>query len=1339
MKTVKSDFYEAPEGGKWNEPSSRGEVVCPASLAQRRFWFLDRLMPGGRAFNLPAAYRITGMLDVRALEKTISEIVRRHGILRTAFKEVDGGPVQVIADPSPVRLPVIDLRVLDAARREARVRDRINGEFEHVFDLASGPLMTLSLLKTGDSEHVLVKNMHQIITDPRSEEVFIQEWISLYAAFSQNKQAALTPLQVQYADYAEWQKQALGGEAMERQVAYWKDQLGGGIPPLSLPTDHPRAVNPGLAGAAVKFKVPQPVADALRALAGGESVTLFDTCLAAFKILLHRYTGQAEIAVGTPVNNRNRPEYENLIGFFLNTLVLRTEIAGDRGFRENLARVRAVTAGAFEHQDVPFEVLVEKLQPTRDLSEHPLSQVMFEMPKAPEKVWKSGGITVEAMEIGRNSVEQDIVLSLFGREGAIEGLITYSTALFEEETVVRMTRHFQMLLEGIAAAPDRPVAELEILDEAERRQILVEWNDTTAPCTLVPAHELVAAQCARTPAATAIEFEERTVSYAELLDRSRRVAARLQKLGARPGQLIGICVDRSPEMIFSMLGVLMSGCAYVPLDPEFPAGRLQDMIEDAAPPIIITQRAVKSALPGNPARLFYIEDKLPPAGDFHTPSMPPEDIAYVLFTSGSTGRPKGVEIPHRALTNLLESMRTRPGMEASDTLLAVTTLSFDIAGLEIFLPLICGARILLAGTETSRDPRKLVKILGDADVTVMQATPATWRGMLAAGWKGSSKLKILCGGEAMPRDLAEALVPRCSSLWNVYGPTETTIWSTLEKVEAGARAITIGRPIANTRIYILDHNGRPQPLGVHGELCIGGLGVARGYLKRGDLTAEKFVQEPGGKPGERIYKTGDLARWRADGTIEFLGRIDHQVKVRGFRIELAEIESALSAHPSVRQCVVVAREDDPGDDKRLVAYVTCEGRGSDADLRAFLKNRLPDYMIPSAFVFLDALPLTLNGKIDRKALPAPGQARQSEPAKPGTPLERMLAGIWSRVLKLENVGIHDDFFELGGHSLMAVGLFAEIDKQLGKNLPLATLFQAPTISQLAAIIEQEGWTAPWSPLVAIQPHGSREPFFSIHGADGEVLFYSKLAALLGEDQPFYGLQAQGLDGGQVRHSSMESIAALYIKEIRNIQPSGPYFLGGYSFGGILSFEIAQQLSARGETVALLALFDANNPVLPPRRYTLRERIALRLREISGMSPGRKLAYIFDRGIRKATVLGMVFKHRVRRMVYRTFSEHKEVAAPADRLLRVHEAHEQALNNYRPSLYHGKLTLIRAENPNDGFEFDPELGWTGLAADGIEVHDIPGEHETIFHEPNVGILAAAMKDCIEKAHQAQAFK
>ncbi len=936
---TRQDLPESPHAADAGEGTD--VFVFPGSVAQRRRWFLDRLMPDSHVYNLPTAYRITGKLNVPALEKTFSEIVSRHESLRTVFGSENGEPVQIISEARPVSLPVIDLRVMGVEEREKKVHQLIKDELEYKFDLARGPLLRMSLLRTGDEEHVFVKNMHHIISDSWSEDILLREWLSLYETFSQNKPPALPPLTIQYADYTEWQKQTLQGEELERQVSYWKKELGDEMATLSLPTDHPRPAAIDFSGASASFALSRATVEGHKALSKEQGVTLFITLLTAFKILLHRYTSQTDLAVGVPITNRNRSELENVIGFFLNTLVLRTKLSGNSGFREILARVREVTLGAFEHQDLPFEVLVEKLQPERNLTQHPLCQVMFVLLREEARLWKSDGITIEPVKIEYTTAKLDLMLQMVEKADAIEGTFIYSTVLFDGATIARMMRHFQILLEGIVANPACPIDELPLLTGQEREQILIEWNKTRAPCSMAPVHELVAMQCARTPDAKAVVFEGKSITYGDLRRRGLQLAAHLQSLGAKPGKLVGLCVERSHEMIVALMGTLWSGAAYVPLDPEFPPDRLESMIADAQPQIIITQRSVSGVLPATGTHIVYLEDVLPatPAA-FQPPQVTPDQLAYILFTSGSTGRPKGVEIPHRALTNLLESMLREPGMSSADTLLAVTTLSFDIAGLEIFLPLICGAKIVMASREAVVDPRQLAKIIAEDGITIMQATPATWRGLLAAGWNGAPKLKILCGGEAMQRDLAEALLSRSASLWNVYGPTETTIWSTLTRVESSDRPVSVGRPIANTTIYILNEKQQSQPAGIYGELLIGGLGVANGSLGREELTAEKFIHDPFGAPGARLYKTGDLARYRTDGSIEYFGRIDQQVKIRGYRIELAEIEAALGRHPAVERCVVIAREDHHGG-KRLVAYIVCEGESRRMSICAlFLKKKL---------------------------------------------------------------------------------------------------------------------------------------------------------------------------------------------------------------------------------------------------------------------------------------------------------------------------------------------------------------------------------------------------------------
>lgn len=1335
---------DSPETSGASDAGASADVyVFPTSFAQRRLWFLDRLQRDCWTYNVPSAFRIEGGLDVPALEKSLSEIVRRHEILRTTFKAVDDEPSQIVSEPQPVRLPVIDLCALGAEEREAKVRQLIDDEITHVFDLSRGPLLRLGLLKLGDTEHVLIKNVHHIVSDAWSEEIFMREWVALYQAFAQNKPSTLAALPIQYADFSEWQRQTLQGSALDQQLAWWKNQLTG-CSALQLPLDHARPFAPDYSGASVNFTLSRTTTSALRELGRRTGSTLYITLLAAFKILLHRYTNQTDIVVGSPITNRNRPEIENLIGFFLNTLVLRSDLADDPDFLQVLERVRGTVLGAFEHQEFPFEMLVEKLHPERNLAQNPLFQAMFVLQRAGGESWSGGGLTITPVKIPDRTAKFDLTIMLYEKEDGIDGSFIYSTALFERATVERMVRHFQTLLDGIAAHPELPISKLPLLSETERKQLLVEWNNTATDFPAAKCvHELFEEQAAKTPGAVAVVFNGSHLTYAELNLLADSLARHLRTLGVTRETLVGICMERSLEMIVGLLAILKAGGAYVPLDPNLPPERMAFLLADASVSVILTQRSVADKLPPANARLVFPDEPLPEVETTGVRNTGPrgtsDGLACVMYTSGSTGTPKGVAVVHRGVVRLVKQTNY-VSFSSGETFLQLAPIAFDASTFEIWGPLLNGGKLVVMppGPPSLEDIGTAIQKHG---VTTLWLTAGLFNVMVDQRPEALRPLRqLLTGGEALsvPHVRKALRELKMTRLINGYGPTETTTFACCYAIapdEPLERSVPIGRPISNTQIYLLDAHQNPVPVGVTGEIHIGGPGLARGYLNAPELSAARFIENPFAT-GERLYRTGDLGRYLPDGRIEFLGRGDDQVKIRGFRIEPGEIEATLKKHAAVREAAVVAREDTPGE-KRLVAYVVHEGQQliASSELTGFLKTRLPDYMVPSAVVFLEALPLNANGKVDRGSLPAPqgalGEAADTFIA-PRDALECELAQIWKEAIGCKTIGLRDNFFDLGGHSLMAVRLFSEIEKRLGKKLPLATLFEAPTIEHLAEALRLEGFSADWSPLVPIQTQGNREPFFCIHGGDGGVLFYSKLASYLPPDQPFYGLQSQGLDGGELQCQSIDAMAALYIREIRGIQPGGPYFLGGYSFGGIVAFEMARQLREQGDEVALVALFDANNPAVPARRFTRRERIALRLRAIAGMNWKRKLGYLWGRAAGKAAVTFLVLKEKWQHTACRLSTKDGAVLPATYRSLRIREANIEAFNRYKPQRYPGVVTLFRAENPNDGYEFDSQLGWGGIAEGGVEIHDVPGEHETMFNDPHVRVLAERMKTCLEKA-------
>lgn len=1035
----------------------------PLSFAQQRLWFLHELEEEQQAlYNVSKAFELHGPLDIRALEQSVAAIVRRHEVLRTTFAMRNGAPVQTILTDARVPFSIEDLQDLSQQDQADSVQQFAAEEAQRPFDLAQGPLLRVLLLRLAPTEHVLLLTMHHIVSDAWSTGIFFQELAHGYHACLTGEPVSLPDLPIQYADFAVWQRNWLQGDRLERLAAYWKNQLEAIPPLLELPIEHSRPAIQSFQGKTLRFSLDAVLCQKLTILSQQAGATLSMTLLAAFVILLARYSGGNDIVVGSPIANRRHPVLESLIGFFVNTLVLRVNISGNPTFFDALQRVQQVTLEAYERQDLPFERLVEILQPERNLHSSPLFQVMFVFQNAPKTHIELSGLTVKAIEFDPGTAKFDLTLGFTETEqGTLEGAIEYATDLFDAETIKRMIGHLQTILTGIVQDPRKRISDLSLLTHEERQQIVEQWNDTQVSYAVqgfLP--DLFEAQAQRSPDAIAVVFDKARLTYQELNQRANHVAHYLRSLGVGPEVLVGMFVERSLEMMVGLLGILKAGGAYVPLDPEFPQARLQFMLENSGVAVLLTQKALEKKLPPNQAQRVFLDadweniavtSESNPLSGLHG-----ENLAYVIYTSGSTGLPKGVQITHNALRNFLLSMRQYVGITARDVLLAVTTLSFDIAGLELFLPLIVGATVVVADRETTLDGRRLSEHLEQYGVTIMQATPATWRLMLASGWRNTPGLQVLCGGEALPRELAAQLLNCVASLKNVYGPTETTIWSSLHQAAASDQIIPIGRPIGNTQFYILDTAFTPAPIGVPGELYIGGSGLARGYFTRPDLTAEKFVPHPlSSIPGERLYRTGDRARYLPDGNIQFLGRSDYQVKIRGFRIELGEIEAVLSVCPAIRQAVVAVQGEDLSN-KRIAAYLVPDGDSVSIEaLQEFLKAKLPDYMIPSVFVFLDALPLTPNGKIDRRALPAPGLERprlQMQYVAPRTPVEELLAGIWSDLLELEHIGIHDNFFHSGGHSLLGTQLISRVSQAFGVHLPLRALFDRPTVAGLAELI-----------------------------------------------------------------------------------------------------------------------------------------------------------------------------------------------------------------------------------------------------------------------------------------------
>ncbi len=1696
-------------------PPRPKQSSVPLSFAQERLWSLSQLNPDGFIYSDPTAIRLTGALKVVTLEQCINEIIRRHEVLRTAFTAVDGSPSQVIIPTLQVTLQEIDLSEFPPAEREVKARQLSSSEAQQAFDLARGRLVRVALLRLSAEEHVLLLSIHPIVCDRWSIGVFEQELTALYEAFFAGETSPLPELAIQYPDYALWQRECAQGEVFERHLAYWKQQLSGAPAVLKLPTDRPRPAVQSFLVSRQSMMLSAETTEALRGLSLREGATLFMTLLSAFQTLLWRYTGEEDLVVETEVAGRTQAETEKLIGAFANHLVLRTNLSGDPSFRELLRRVREVTLGAYEHQDVPFEKLIAELQPERGQSHAPIFQVSFGLLQdAPAPALRISGSRANHL-VGDIAVTHfDLAVRVTEEAEGLSCVFEYNTDLFAAATIGRMLGHFQVLVEAVIANPEQQLSFLPILTEAERHKLLLEWNDTTEDYPLEQCiHELFEAQVERTPEAIAAVFEKEQLTYGELNSRANQLAHYLRKRGVGVDVPIAICMERSTEMLVGLLGILKVGAAYVPLDPGYPQERLRFMLKDAAVTVLLTQRRLVETMPEHQAEFVCVDSdwQTISAESSENPASGAraENLAYVIYTSGSTGNPKGVLIEHRALVNHSLAIAGHYQLSPGDRILQFASLSFDVAAEELFPTWLSGAAVVVQPSQAAVSLRDFQRLVEQEKITVVNVPTPYWHEWVnelsasGGGLPPNLRLVVVGTDKALAERLAtwQKIVGRRVRWINAYGPTEATITATTYEVEGlregeQVELVPIGRPLPNKKIYILDRHLQPVPIGVPAELHIGGLGLARGYLNRPELTAERFIPDPfSSEPGARLYKTGDLAKYLADGNIEFLGRIDHQVKIRGFRIELGEIEAVLSQHFGVREAVVTAREDEPGD-KRLVAYVVSNqgriigkssqielwpsvgeyqvydellyeamtgdqrrnssyqaainrlvkdkvvveiGTGKDAilarfcveggakkvyaieamdesyqqakacikrlglqdkiilvhgyssevqlpekadvcvskligtiggsegtvvvlndarrllkedgkmlpkrcitkiaavrlpeeisvnpgftelsgyyaekvfedvgynfdvrlcvknfpesnlisntevfedlnfanriepeyeskvtftfsknsrfdgfllwlnldtsagevidslkhsfnwlpvyfpifdpglevfegevinavcsstlcdngvnpdyklkgtlirrsgeviefsyesfhhqrsfkkpgfyerlfagdsikinrsddpevsakSLRSYLSKYLPAYMVPSAFVLLDELPLTSSGKVDRRALPAPEQTRTEQDGAfvaPRNELELQLTKMWEKVLGVQPVGVTDNFFDLGGHSLLALRLFAQIEKMFGKNLPLATLLQAPTVEELMPIVLEQESSAPWASLVSVQPGGSKPPFFGVHGALANVLMYRGLAHHLGPDQPVFGLQAQGLDGRHEPHTRVEEMAAHYITELRTIQPEGPYYLGGVSFGGIVAFEMAQQLHAQGDKVPLLALFNTDFPGRPkfmpyPKSYhsSVDHYVAVFERQLAELKQLKTKKYILIR------MKGI--KVRISRKIWKVAAEpHAEIqnldgfATPI--IGKIWNACIQAEREYVPQIYPGRITLFWASEAPVLAHTDTRLGWGEVAADGLEVHIVPGDHGSMREEPHVGILAEKLSACLQRAH------
>jgi aspartate racemase len=1354
-----AEATETPSNADAADPGGLGNRdawIFPTSFAQRRLWFMDQVDPGTALYNVPIGFRVRGRLDAGLLERSFTAVIARHETLRTTFQAIDGEPMQVVSATSEFHLPVIDLRALPEAAREAAVTRIAREEAGRPFDLAAGPLIRAALIEMGPAEQVIILGLHHIITDSWSQEVLLRELTQLYSALARGNSPSLPDLPIQYADFAAWQRETMQGELVQKELGFWRQKLAG-LVPLDLPRKS--AQSRPAEGASCPFVVPESVTSELRAMAQKEGVTLFMALLAGWDAFLARYTGQTDIAVGSPISDRGRTETEGLIGFFLNTLVLRTDVAGDPTVRETLRRVRDTVLEAFAHQDLPFEMMVEDLQPVRVPGKNPLLRVMFVLMTGEEGTWETPDALIKAFPIEEAKAKFDLMLHLRDTGRSVIGELVYDKALFSPAMMRQIAGHYQTLLAGMAARPEAKVNLLPLVQPEDRDRILRAWNDTATPYPAASTvHALFGEQAQLNPGAVAVEDGASRVTYGELNRQAGAIAQALIARGVAPGDAVAIALPRSAKLIAGILGILKAGAAYVPLDISYPESRLAVMLRESGARVLIGE-PVGSHGATHPITVLDIDEildaELPP-------DSPPEfgtatDTAYIMFTSGSSGVPKGVRVVHRGITRLVVNtnyVQFTPG----DAVAHASNASFDASTFEIWGALLHGARLVIVPREKLLSPQELASFLRERGISILFLTTPLFHHLAREIPGAFGGLRYLvAGGDALQPGAARAVLQTAppAHLVNGYGPTEVTTFAVCHEVTdvpPDAVQIPIGRPISNTRAYILDAALEPVPPGIAGELYLGGPGVAAGYLNSPEMTAASFIPDPfSDDPASRLYKTGDLARWREDGLIEFLGRADNQVKIRGFRVEPGEIEAALLRHPRIRQAIVVPRADSTGQ-KQLAAYVAIR-EGPDiasGELRAYLLASLPEYMAPSAFAFVDALPLNANGKVDLAGLAAhPLVETERTLQTPGTWMEAALVDVWEKVLNFSPVGVTDDFFDLGGHSLLAIRMLADVEKRTGIKIAPRALFEKPTIQHLAAAARRpEAVTR--SAIVAVQTEGTKTPFFFLHGDFVEGgLYCIKMARQIGTDRPFYAIDPHGVHDTPPR--SIEEMAAARLELVRQTRPHGPYVLGGFCNGGLVAFEMARQLEAAGETVSSLILLsvDGSNS-----EFSWLERLV-------GLIPGRgehkfrsflewRERVVFARAVLKHQLEALAtpapisqqprrFAKKIGRLVRKTFGLMRPRslgAAPGVATTQPEAAgmdiglvYQQACSAYVPRRYNGPVHVLW---PDETPLRDGAAGW-GSVMTRVKLVQVPGGHFTSLQGENLLALAEKIRLCLAEDH------
>jgi len=1325
-------------------PRQLGNKPAPLSFAQEQIWLHAQLVPESPIYNEPVTIRREGTLDVPTLERALTEIVQRHESWRTRFALLDGEPVQIVDPASPVRITRADLSHIPLAQRESEAQRLAIEDSLRPFDLSRGPLFRMLLISLSDSDHRLFLTLHHIIFDGYSVyRILLPELATLYAAFAVGQKSPLPPLPIQYADFAQWEREWLSENSrLSSQLAYWRKQLGGDLPVLRLPYDHSRPAVQSFRGAIQPVAFSREASDALKLLSRREGVSLFMTLVAAFAVLLQRYSSMEDVVIGTVSSGRKRSELEGLLGYFLNPVVLRNDLSGDPTFRELLRRTRNMTLDALSNDDAPFTQVVNDLHPSRNLSFNPLFQVLLTLePPLPKSV-EGWTVALTQSEVDPGISKFDLCLELDDHASGIAGRFKYTSDLLEADTVARMAGHLVMLLQGITENPDLRISQLPLLTKSEHETICVDWNDTAAefPADLC-LHQMVESQAERIPQDTAVISGDTELTYRQLELRSNQLAAHLRRLGVGPEQPVGLFLEPSPEMIVGILGVLKAGGVCVPLDPSYPADRVKYVLNDTRLRVLLTQEHLRTALPESDAEIVALDSdwsRIEQEQESRVDSQcTPDSLAYLIYTSGSTGKPKGVQITHRNLVHSTYARSIYYGRDAGRFLL-LSSFSFDSSLVGIFGALCRGGSLVLTPGLLQKNLSGLAGLVAKHQVSELLCVPSLYSLLLEQAKPGelASLLVAIVAGESCPAELVEHHYKQLphATLYNEYGPTEAAVWSAVYRCEPGnaGNLVPIGRPVPNMRLYVLDSHLNPVPVGVLGELCIGGPGVARGYLNRPEETSERFIPDPfSAEPKARLYKSGDLVRFRTDGNLEMLGRLDHQIKIRGFRIEVEEIEAVIADSNQVRNAVVALQTENVST-PMLVAYVVPveSGKFEEAGLRRFLIGKLPDSMVPGAFVVMRDLPLTPNGKVDRNVLPlfqsGPVPFQKAVPSH--TALEASLVKIWESVLGRQGIGVTDNFFDLGGHSLLVAKLLLRIEQQLGRRISLADVFQAPTIRQLAVFLG-DGLESKHHPaVVPIQPQGSKPPLIWIRGGP----LFRPLANRLGPDQPTLALHLPGPDANRLPVPyRFEDVAASLVKNLREIQPQGPYYLAGLCVNAVIAYEMASILKREGQEVALLMMIDGQNPAYYQDFSQSESR---------GTVIARKLKFHWDKMLEGGPanvprfLAGRLAGVGLRLSVLRWRLHHKMGWKISQRQL------ENDLDTivhptsyfYRPGPYPGHIVFFQSSDWPACRYFDFYASWDGLVEDGLAVHRIPGGHQSMFHEKNVDVIATQLKKEMEAA-------